>query len=88
MIKHHCPICQIELADNLRYPNYICNSCAEKATDKEGRKLSFYNLDFAGGFEAKYQDTGEKYESHSCYINGIECYADEARFGGIVIEKI
>jgi hypothetical protein len=31
-------------------------------------------------------ETGEPYDSHLCLINGVPCYADEARFGGIVIE--
>ena len=26
-------------------------------------------------------------EIHDCYINGIQCYAEEHRFGGIVISK-
>lgn len=88
MNQHHCPICQIELDENPRYPNYVCQSCAALATDKEGRKLVFYNVDMGGGFEAKYADNREVYSSHTCYINGIECYADEARFGGIVIQKV
>ena len=25
---------------------------------------------------------------HECYVNNIKCYADEARFGGIVVSKI
>ena len=25
-------------------------------------------------------------EDHECYINNIKCYADEARFGGIVVQ--
>jgi hypothetical protein len=54
----------------------------------DGRKLRFFNLDFSGGFGASYADTGEPYDSHQCYVEGIECRADEARFGGIVIEAI
>jgi len=88
MNKHNCPICQIELDNNPRYPNYVCKTCAVLATDKDGRKLVFYNIDMAGGYEAKYVDNNEVYSSHTCYINGIECHADEARFGGIVIQKV
>lgn len=36
---------------------------------------------------APYQDTDEAYDSHQCFIAGIRCHVDEARFGGIVIEK-
>ena len=31
-------------------------------------------------------DTGDSYDSHDCWIDGVACRADEARFGGIVIE--
>ena len=85
--KHNCPICNKELTYNGRYTNYLCNECSDKATDKEGIKLSFGNTSFGGGFEAIYTETKEIYNSHICYINGTKCYADEARFGGIVIEK-
>jgi len=84
---HFCPICKVALQAYERYPNYICPSCASKATDKHGRLLCFGNINLSGGFEAFYLDNKKKYDSHICYINGIECYADEARFGGIVIEK-
>jgi len=86
--KHNCPICNQELNFNARYPNRICSTCADKATDMQGKKLAFGNVSRSGGFEASYADTGETYNSHICYVNGIECYADEARFGGIIIEKI
>jgi len=33
-------------------------------------------------------DSKEEYKSHDCYIDGIKCRADEARFGGIVIEVV
>jgi len=41
-----------------------------------------------GGFIAEYEDTGESYPSHECYVDGIPCYADEGRFGGIVIQPL
>lgn len=40
----------------------------------------------SGGYEAVITDTQEKYPSHICYIEGHKCWADEARFGGIVIQ--
>lgn len=36
----------------------------------------------------KFLDTQEAYTSHTCFIDGIECFADEARFGGIVIQTV
>jgi DNA-directed RNA polymerase subunit RPC12/RpoP len=86
MDKHNCPICKKELKFIKRYPNYVCNECSSKATSKTGRKLIFSNINFSGGFEAFYADTKEIYSNHICFIDGVECFADEARFGGIVIE--
>ncbi len=84
--KYQCPLCDVPLKPFSRYPHYICGTCAEKATDKEGRALHFYNEDWTGGFGGEYRDNGEKFDSHFCYIDGQECYADEFRFGGIVIQ--
>jgi len=88
MEQHKCPICNSSLTHEPRYPRYVCSSCASAATDKDGRLLEFFNTDLSGGYEARFVDTQEKYDSHTCFINGIECYADEARFGGIVIETV
>jgi hypothetical protein len=54
----------------------------------DGRPLTFFNLSFSGGYGAKYTDTGEPYDSHHCVIEGVQCQADEARFGGIVIQAV
>lgn len=48
--------------------------------------MNFYNVSVSGGFEAIVADTEEKHLSHICYIEGVECWVDEARFGGIVIQ--
>ena len=52
----------------------------------DGRLLKFSNVDISGGFRARYLDTGAEYASHECFIGGVKCHADEAHFGGIVIE--
>ncbi|MBK9256919.1 MAG: hypothetical protein IPM42_15665 [Saprospiraceae bacterium] len=84
--KQYCPICKTEVRINPRYPKYVCNDCYALSADKDGRKLLFSNRDIGGGFIAHYQDSGEEYKSHACFINGIECIANEARFGGIVVQ--
>jgi hypothetical protein len=88
MTTQTCPICRTSVEPNFRYPKYVCSDCREKASDINGRKLVFYNESFSGGYIAYYADsnTQEEYKSHRCYINGIECRANEAKFGGIVIE--
>ena len=81
-----CPICGTQLPFGSRDPSYVCEDCASKAVAPDGRLLQFSNVSFSGGFEARFADTGEAYASHACWIDGISCNADEARFGGIVVE--
>lgn len=84
--KQFCPICKTEVQYSQRYPLYVCANCFKKAASVDNRPLSFTNLSLSGGFAAYYADTKEIYDSHVCFIENIECIADEARFGGIVIQ--
>lgn len=88
MSSYNCSICNIKLEKVKRYPRYICQKCVSKATDITGRRLIFSNADYSGGFIAVYEDAKEIYDSHICYVENIKCFADEARFGGIVVEKM
>jgi len=83
-----CPICQKQVTPSERYPRYLCEDCAARAKSKDGRSLSFSNESFSGGFVAKYVDTSESHLSHECYIDSVQCYADEHHFGGIVIQPV
>lgn len=85
-MTQECPICAVEIEKSRRYPNCVCFDCSKRARDENGRLLKFHNIDLSGGFVGFYVDTNEKYESRVCYIDDVKCYADEARFGGIVIE--
>jgi predicted RNA-binding Zn-ribbon protein involved in translation (DUF1610 family) len=84
--EYHCPICRQSLALFERYPRYVCPSCAEKTCDDSGRRVDFRNLSFTGGCQGFYPDTNEIYPSQDCFIDGRPCIADEARFGGIVVQ--
>ncbi len=86
MPTQHCPICSAEVTPSTRYPRHVCGACAAKASSADGRLLAFSNEGLSGGFVAEYAATGEVYASHECFISGVKCHADEARFGGIVIE--
>ena len=83
---HPCPICTTPVPHLERYPRAVCGACYDKACDDRGRKLNFYNVSMSGGFEAIVADTKAEHPSHICYIEGVECWADEARFGGIVVQ--
>lgn len=81
-----CPICSGPAPDSERYPQAVCRECASLATAPEGRSVQFYNAGLSGGFAGRYTDDNSPYESHECVIRGVRCWADEARFGGIVIQ--
>ena len=83
-----CPICRSEVRYEERYPNKLCDSCAEKAVDCDGRGVTFFNVSFSGGLAAEDTDTGEPYQSNTCYVDRQRCQADEHRFGGIVLQPL
>ncbi len=88
MPNHLCPICKVSLPPFKRYPRYVCAACADKAQSADGRALEFSNVSFSGGYVAQYANNGADYPSHECYVEGVLCIADEAHFGGIVIQTV
>lgn len=85
----YCPICGNEVFYSSRYPNYVCEDCEAKAVDEEGKLVYFHNTSLVGyGCQGKYKGTNNEYNHNICYIRGIECKAEEAYFGGIVIQTI
>lgn len=86
--EQYCPICQSKVQASARYPNYLCGNCVHIALSEDGRPVKFYNEDISGGCVGQYSDTKTKYEGNILYVNGIKCYAEEARFGGIVIRPV
>jgi predicted RNA-binding Zn-ribbon protein involved in translation (DUF1610 family) len=87
-VSYRCPLCGKELQPVDRYPRYVCPDCGAKACSRDDRPLAFFNLGLSGGYGARYADDGSPYDSHDCFIDGHPCRADEARFGGIVIEAM
>lgn len=87
-MSQHCPICQSTVTENSRYPRYLCRACAARACDIDGRSLRLSQARPDGRYAACYADTGISYESREVYVDGIACWADEARFGGIVVQAI
>lgn len=85
-----CPICHSKVEYSSRYPNYLCADCSTRVTAKNGKPLSFFNIDMSGGFIAEYKENRESYreeDGHICFVDGIKCWAEEAYMGGIVIES-
>lgn len=91
--RQQCPICAADVTPNNRYPDYVCETCFQQATTPDGVPVDFANEDLSGGLIGFVRDTrtGMFVEDKALTANpivlirGIECYADEAHFGGIVI---
>lgn len=85
-----CPVCgsQTEMASS-RYQQCVCWNCRDtyESLDEDGNVLTFGNVDYTGGFVSFKNGVATSPSQHICYINGVKCCADEARFGGIVIRK-
>jgi hypothetical protein len=83
-----CPICGAAVSANPRYPKYLCADCVQRASDENGKRLSFSQSSRDGRYAARYLVSGEPYSSHECFVDERKCWADEARFGGIVVQLI
>lgn len=87
-----CPICGKQRLFSSRYPNALCNSCAysKDMVDSNGFHVEFANESMWGGFVSIHYENGGivKREEHRCFLNGIECEATEARFGGIAVQVL
>ena len=85
-----CPICGREQPALPLYPDYLCRECVARASTQDGRRLVLVNTSLAGGFAARYADTEELCEeatvTHVVYVDGVRCWADESRVGGIVVQ--
>jgi hypothetical protein len=86
-----CPVCKENVECVPRYPRYVCEDCQQKhpPVNSDGKEVEYFNLGFGGGVGSCLkgeQPTDPPQSEHICFINGVKCWADEARFGGIVIE--
>lgn len=84
----NCPICGKDVNFNIRYPDYICRACEALAASPDGRLLSFANEAWGGGCKAFHLDDHSEYKSNICLVRGVSVWADEARFGGIVLRPM
>lgn len=80
-----CFICEKGLPFSARYPERLCEDCMKKATNQNGNRLSFYNEGMSGGFISYNESTKVSGTEHTCYVDGYECYANEAYMDGIVM---
>jgi len=94
---HPCPICGEPTPHEDRYPASVCADCQQRASDRDGRRIVGYNEGMGGGLIVFYADSpsgrqteiaGDVLETGRCWIDGIECTIQEARFGGVVVQRV
>ena len=86
MLNTACPICSEVRETMERYPDSVCQDCCNTgifADPSQTTTINFGNTDYNGGFQSCIN--GVVGNQHICYIKGHQCFANEARFGGIVI---
>ena len=85
-----CGICKEDTIKCLQHPKYVCRKCLRiyPILNEKGLEVEFYNVSWIGGFTCKIKETNETSKEHICYINNVKCWADEYRYGGIMIKVI
>ena len=86
MENKNCPICNQNMTSWSRYPNQICPQCCDQTVTQKNEKIEFYNEGPEGGFISIVNNV--RGNIHECNVNNIQCYAEEGRFGGIVISVV
>jgi hypothetical protein len=88
MKKQRCPICKEPVEPSSRYPRYVCVVCVASAESKDGQPVEAVNAEAWSGIELCLRDSGQPIDGDRLYIQGVECVAREAHFGGVVIQPI
>ncbi|PSL08142.1 hypothetical protein CLV30_101109 [Haloactinopolyspora alba] len=92
-ITSQCIICGVGARTMERYPRIACRACHRRAVNAAGERIRFYTPYIAGGFEARLVDEAQTLDdevtrTNLVYIDGQAVFADEARFGGSVIQPL
>lgn len=84
--KQRCPLCKCEVPHSPRYPRYCCETCIQKAKNRDGLLVKFSNTSLLGGFQAVTEKSVS--DDEYCTIDDVPCIAREAHFGGIVVQTM
>lgn len=82
-----CPACGGIGRGSPRYPAALCYSCEADLIDESGRAVQVSNSDMWSGVEIRASQSTLPKDTR-LFVNGIECRAREARFGGIVVQPL
>lgn len=76
MTEQFCPICKEVVKPQLRYPDYVCESCLVDGVEVDGVNIPKSQIDVHSNLTV------------NCIVHGVSCVAQEARFGGTVVQVI
>jgi len=76
MTEQICPICKGSVKPQPRYPTYICEQCLADGVEVNGQVVPKSKVDVYSSL------------SVNCKVQGVDCIAQEARFGGTVVQAI
>lgn len=75
----YCARCGQRVLYYPRYPKHICRDCCSLLTDENGDTIDWIKLELAF--------INSKEHKAPCYIDGAVYWAEEARFGGMAVQK-
>jgi len=84
-----CPACGGEGRGSISYPAAICRDCEARLVDWAGRPVDITNTSFLGtGIQVSNGEDVIVDDDTPIFIDGIACWAREARFGGVVVQPV
>jgi hypothetical protein len=82
-----CPVCRGEGRGSVSYPAAICRACEGRLVDWAGRPVDLANTFLLGaGIQVSNGDDVIVDGDTPIFVDGIACWAREARFGGVVVQ--
>ena len=85
-----CPICSGAGRGSARYPAALCEPCQASVVDSNGNRVALFNQGLSGGLEIKTLEDASAVnpEEMPLFAKGVECRAQEHRFGGVVVQPL
>lgn len=84
-----CPVCGGEGRGSISYPAAICRDCEARLVDWAARPVEVTNTSLLGtGIQVSNGDDVIVDDDTPLFVDGIACWAREARLGGVVVQPV
>lgn len=84
-----CPVCGGEGRGSISYPAAICRDCEASLVDWAGQPVDVTSTSFLGtGIQISNGEDVVVDDDTPIFVDGIACWAREARFGGVVVQPV